>query len=116
MSLMDFVDSPPGCGRSVTDFWGLDAHEAKLRFPDEVNGDIWSTRRGLNPKFYWTGIFPFKENPYGRNGNRTRNLMNSGQKLWTLDHEAGQYVIVDIKIESLALVTAVNKIQNFVPI
>jgi hypothetical protein len=54
MSLMDFVVSPPGCGRSVNDFWGWDVHEAQLRSPDEVDGDtgIWSTRRGLKPKFY----------------------------------------------------------------
>jgi hypothetical protein len=53
MSLMDFVVSPPGCGRSVTDSWGWDAHEAQLHCPDEVDGDIWiwSTRRGLKPKF-----------------------------------------------------------------
>jgi hypothetical protein len=41
MSLMDFVVSPPGCGRNVTNFWGWDAHEAQLRCPDEVDGDIW---------------------------------------------------------------------------
>jgi hypothetical protein len=61
--------SPPGCGRSVTDFWGWDAHQAQLRCADEVDGDIliWSTGRGLKPKLYWTtqtmvtiGIFPFK--------------------------------------------------------
>jgi hypothetical protein len=54
MSLMDFVVSSPGCGRSVTDFWGRDAHEAQLRCPDEVDGDIWiwSTKQGLKPKFY----------------------------------------------------------------
>jgi hypothetical protein len=70
MFLMDFVVSPPGCGRSVTDFWGWDAHEVQLRCPDEVDGDIWmgSTGRGLKPKFYYTihtivtmGIFPFEE-------------------------------------------------------
>jgi hypothetical protein len=33
---MYFVVSPPGCGRSVTDFWGWDAHEAQLGCPDEV--------------------------------------------------------------------------------
>jgi hypothetical protein len=49
---MDFVVSPPGCGRSVTDFWGWDAHEAQLRCPDKVDGDVLSTRRGLKPKFY----------------------------------------------------------------
>jgi hypothetical protein len=41
MSLMDFVVSPPGCGRNVTDFWGWEAHEAQLRCPDEVDGDTW---------------------------------------------------------------------------
>jgi hypothetical protein len=40
MSLMDFVVSPPGCGGSVTDFCGLDAHEVQLRCPNEVDGDI----------------------------------------------------------------------------
>jgi hypothetical protein len=34
---MDFVVSPPGCGRSVTDFWGSDPDEAQLRFVDEVD-------------------------------------------------------------------------------
>jgi hypothetical protein len=34
------VVSPPGCGRNVTDFCGWDAHEAQLRCPDEVDGDI----------------------------------------------------------------------------
>jgi hypothetical protein len=55
MSVMDFVVSPPGCGWSVTDFQGWDTHEVRLRCPDEVDGDIWmwSTRRGLKPKFYW---------------------------------------------------------------
>jgi hypothetical protein len=37
---MDFVVSPPGCGRSVTDFWGWDAHETKLSCVDEVDGDM----------------------------------------------------------------------------
>jgi hypothetical protein len=70
MFLMDIVVSAPGCGRSVTDFWGWDAHEEQLRCTDEVDGDIWtwSTRSSLKPKFYWTTqikvtieIFPFKE-------------------------------------------------------
>jgi hypothetical protein len=52
--LMDFVVFPPGHGNSVTDFWGWDAHEAQLRCPDDVSGDIggWSARRALKPKFY----------------------------------------------------------------
>jgi hypothetical protein len=49
MSALHFVVSPPGCGWTVTDFWGWDAHEALLHCPDEVDGHIWiwSTRRGL---------------------------------------------------------------------
>jgi hypothetical protein len=38
MSLMDFVVSPPGYGRRVTDFCDWDAHEVQLRCPDEVDG------------------------------------------------------------------------------
>ena len=59
-----------------------------------------SARRGLKPKFYQStqtmvtvGIFPFKENFHGRAGNRTRDLMISSQRLWQLDHEAGQLKI-----------------------
>ena len=33
---VDFVVLPPGHGRSVTDFWGWDAHEVQLRCPDDV--------------------------------------------------------------------------------
>ena len=32
---------------------------------------------------------PHMENSHGRAGNRTRDLVISSQKLWTLDHEAG---------------------------
>ena len=50
MSLTDFVVFPPGHGRSVTDFSGWDAHEARLHCPDDVSGDIGgcSARRALN--------------------------------------------------------------------
>ena len=37
-----------------------------------------------------TGILPYKENSHGRAGNRTRDLVVSSQKLWSLDHEAGR--------------------------
>jgi hypothetical protein len=40
MSLMDFVVTPLCCGRSVTDFSGWETHEAQLRCPNEVDGDI----------------------------------------------------------------------------
>ena len=50
MSFTDFVVFPPGHGRSVTDFWVWDAHEARLRCPDDVSGDIGgcSARRAFN--------------------------------------------------------------------
>ena len=49
MSLTDFVVFPPGHGRSVTDFSGWEAHEARLRCPDDVSGDKGgcSARRAL---------------------------------------------------------------------
>ena len=37
MPFTDFVVFPPGHDRSVTDFWGWDAHEARLRCPDDVS-------------------------------------------------------------------------------
>jgi hypothetical protein len=37
---IDFVVHPPGCGRSVTDFWGWDAHRARLRCRNDVNDDM----------------------------------------------------------------------------
>ena len=37
-----------------------------------------------------TGILPHKENSHGRAGNRSRDLVIISQKLWSLDHEAGQ--------------------------
>jgi len=95
---VDSIVLPPGHGRNVTDFWVWDAHEAQLRCPDDVSGDIGgcSARRALKPKFYQptqtmvtTGILPFRENSHGRAGNRTRDLMISSQRLWPLDHKAG---------------------------
>ena len=38
--LMNVRGFPPGCGDSVADFWGWDAHEARLRCPDDVSGDM----------------------------------------------------------------------------
>ena len=38
MFLWTFRGFPPGCGDSVVDFWGWDAHEARLRCPDDVSG------------------------------------------------------------------------------
>jgi hypothetical protein len=38
--LMNFRGFPPGCGDSVADFCGWNAHEARLRCPDDVSGDM----------------------------------------------------------------------------
>jgi len=53
MSLTDFVVFPPGHGRSLTDFSVWDAHEARLRCPDDVSDDIGgcSARSALKPNF-----------------------------------------------------------------
>jgi len=89
-ALVDFVVIPPGHGRSVTDFWSWDAHEAQLRCPDDVSCDIGgcSARRVHKPKFYQrtqtmvtAGILPFRENSHDRAGNRIRDLMISSQRL-----------------------------------
>ena len=37
---MNFVVFPPGCGDSVAHIWGWEAHEERLRCPDEVSGDM----------------------------------------------------------------------------
>ena len=52
---LNFTSFPPGHGRSVTDFSGWDAHEARLRCPDDVSGDIGGciARRSLKPNFYY---------------------------------------------------------------
>ena len=39
-ALTNFRGFPPVCGDSVDDFWGWDAHEARLRCPDDVSGDM----------------------------------------------------------------------------
>jgi hypothetical protein len=94
---MDFVVPPPGWDRSVTDFWGWDAHRAQLRCPIDVNDDVYERGvRVFKPKFYklprpWSlwGSSPARENSHGRTGNRTWDIMASSQKFWTPSHEAG---------------------------
>jgi len=41
----NFVVFPPGCGDSAADFWGWDAHEAQLRCPNDVSGDMYMKMR-----------------------------------------------------------------------
>ena len=68
--LMNFRGFPPGCSDSVADFWGWDAHEARLRCPDDVSGDMqedeilgWALSLSLLTiqTMVTTGIFPCKE-------------------------------------------------------
>ena len=68
MFLWTFV--APGCGDSVADFWGWDAHELRLRCPDDVSGDMQEDEMpggalSLNlltiRTMVTTGIFPCKE-------------------------------------------------------
>ena len=67
---MTFRGFPPGCGDSVADFWGWDTHEARLRCPNDVSGDMQEDEiQGgtliLNvltiQAMVATGIFPCKE-------------------------------------------------------
>ena len=37
---MNFRGFPSGWDDSVADFWGWDTHEARLRCPDDVSGDM----------------------------------------------------------------------------
>ena len=68
--VMNYRGFPPGCGDSVADFWGWDAHEARLRCPDDVSGDMQEDEipegaLSLNllttQTMVTTGIFPCKE-------------------------------------------------------
>jgi hypothetical protein len=38
--LLGICGPPPGCGCSVTDFWGLDAQGARLRRPDDDGNKV----------------------------------------------------------------------------
>ena len=67
---MNFRGFPPGCGDIVADFWGSDAHEMRLRCPDDVSVDmqedeIKGVALSLNllttQTMVTTGFFPCKE-------------------------------------------------------
>ena len=68
--LMNFRGFPPGCGDIVADFWGWDAHEARLRCADDMSGDMQEDEipggaLSLNllttQTMVTAGIFPCKE-------------------------------------------------------
>ena len=67
---MNFRGFSPGCGDSVADFWGWDAHEARIRCPDDMSGDmqedeisegVLSLNLLTTHTMATTGIFPCKE-------------------------------------------------------
>ena len=99
--LMNFRGFPPGCGDSVADFWGWDAHEAQLtlsRWCEWWYAGRWNTRRGLKPKSinypdhgHHGNLSLQGKNSHGRTGNRTRDLMISSHRPWPLDHEPGLF-------------------------
>jgi hypothetical protein len=96
-----------GCGWSVTDFWGWDAHEAGLRCPMRwmviyeygVPGWALNLNSTNYPDHGHHGDPSLSgKNPNGRAGNQTRDLMLSSQKRWPLDHEVGLFFIVRLGI------------------
>jgi hypothetical protein len=98
MSIIDFVVSPPGCGRSVTDSkFGTPmrrSYVVPMRWMVICEYEVPRGALNLNSTKLprpWSpcGSSPSRKNPHGRTGNRTRNLMISSQKLWPLDHEDG---------------------------
>jgi hypothetical protein len=58
------------------------------------------------------GILPHKESPHGRDGNQTRDLVISSQKLWPLDHEAGLHKISSEKLWPLDHEAGLHKISS----
>jgi hypothetical protein len=65
----DFVVPPPGCGRSVTNFWVYGTHRARLRCPDYVSDDMYergvpgvalNLRSKATQTMVAVGIFPRK--------------------------------------------------------
>ena len=69
--LMNFRGFPPGCGDSVADFWGWDAHEARTTLSrwcvsgdmqeDEIPGGALSLNLLTTQTMVTTGIFPLIE-------------------------------------------------------
>jgi hypothetical protein len=94
-ALLGFYAPPPGCGCSVTDFWGWDAQGARLRRPDNdgkvmdesvVPGGTLNLISTNYPDHGHRGRFSYsRKNAHGRAGNRTRDLKVSSQTLWPLD-------------------------------
>ena len=76
--------SPPA-RRSLMSSIIVDWFLAPRRWRFNLKSNFYELHRPWSPR----GSSPHKENPHGRAGNRTRDLVISSQKLWPLDHEAG---------------------------
>ena len=93
--LMSFRGFHPGCGDSEADFWGMDAHEARLHDPDDVSGDMQEDEipggaLSLNllttQTMFTTGIFPCKEKiPMVEPGIEPGTSWLRSQSPWPLD-------------------------------
>jgi hypothetical protein len=54
---MDFMVFPPGCGRSVTGFWGWDAHEAHGHHGNlPLQGKLPMAEPGIEPETPWSVV------------------------------------------------------------
>ena len=118
---MNYRGFPPGCGDSVADFWGSDAHGVRLRCPDDVSGDM---QEGEIPEgalrlnlittqtMVTTGIFPARKNSHGRTEIRTRDLMISSQRPWPLGHEAEQTATISVTTQAFAFLTDLRYVTS----
>jgi hypothetical protein len=88
MFLMNYVVSPPGCGRSVTDFEVGTPMKRSYVVPmrwmviyEVPEGALnLSSNKLPRPLSPWESS-PSRRNPHGRTGNRTQDLMMNTQKL-----------------------------------
>jgi len=91
---------PPERGSSVTDFWVWDAHEAQLRCPDDVSGDIGGccAMRALKPNLPrpWSPreSSPSVKFPTVESGIEPGTSRLVVQTLWPLDRDAGHVLDV----------------------
>ena len=122
MSFVDFVVLPPGHGRSVTYFWGWDAHEARLRCPDGVwevieedvvPGGVLNLNSTNLPR-PWS---PRESSPSRKFPMVERGIEPGNSWLvvrdWPLDQEAGPKFIVGLLIWNIQLCVSQTQ-QTFI--
>ena len=88
--LPNVMSSPPA-RRSLVSSVTVDWCLAPRRWGFYLKSKSTNSPRPWSPR----GSSPHKENPHGRDGNRSRDLVISSQKLWPLDHEAGHFLPID---------------------